>query len=204
MLFVRALDDVPVGNHRGGRPARGLSRAGDLRRRLALGLAGTGASALPHGAAEARGSEREGARGLGCLEPPERRPLVHGGRPELSQARRPRQRDVGAARHDALDQAGHAHVRRGQARPRRQGARAQGVAQRADRQDRRARHRAGEADHVHLARPTARTRRAGSPTRSRRATARPRYTSTSSARSSAVTPARTRSASSLSGKSAER
>ena len=149
-VLSRALNDVPVGNHRGGRPARGLSRAGDLRRRLALGLAGTGASALPHGAAEARGSEREGARGLGCLEPPERRPLVHGGRPELSQARRPRQRDVGAARHDALDQAGHAHVRRGQARPRRQGARAQGVAQRADRQDRRARHRAGEADHVHL------------------------------------------------------
>lgn len=32
VLFVRALDDVPVGNHRGGRPARGLSRAGDLRR----------------------------------------------------------------------------------------------------------------------------------------------------------------------------
>lgn len=31
-------------------------------------------------------------------ESPERRPLVHGGRPELSQARRPRQRDVGAAR----------------------------------------------------------------------------------------------------------
>lgn len=33
VCFSSALsDDVPVGNHRGGRSARGLSRAGDLRR----------------------------------------------------------------------------------------------------------------------------------------------------------------------------
>ena len=53
------------------------------------------------GEAEARGSEREGARGLGCLEPPERRPLVHGGRPQPLKARRPRFCHSSARRHFA-------------------------------------------------------------------------------------------------------
>ena len=67
------------------------------------------------------------------------------------------------AGHDAVHQAGDAHLRRGQAGARQQGARPQGQPEGADRQDRGAGHRAQRAGDVHLPRRL----RGGGPRRGR-------------------------------------